>query len=229
MNVFKKHLWMRKAGMFLMDIVLVCLSVYASMELRFEMQIPWLHANTMLRSMPLVVFVYMACYVLGGIYQVMWRYAGVRDVVRLTLLSAIACGITLTLNQFMGLGLFRGVLVFIGLLSTIAVGGSRILGRVFSKDRIIGGLGDAMPVMVVGAGEAGAYAVNICNKNPKQMGKPVLLVDDARNKQGLRIQNVPVRGTIDDIPKLATRYGIREIIIAIPTLEEKKQKEGDDT
>ncbi len=135
MNVFKKHLWMRKAGMFLMDIVLVCLSVYASMELRFEMQIPWLHANTMLRSMPLVVFVYMACYVLGGIYQVMWRYAGVRDVVRLTLLSAIACGITLTLNQFMGLGLFRGVLVFIGLLSTIAVGGSRILGRVFSKDR----------------------------------------------------------------------------------------------
>ena len=218
MNVFKKHLWMRKAGMFLMDIVLVCLSVYASMELRFEMQIPWLHANTMLRSMPLVVFVYMACYVLGGIYQVMWRYAGVRDVVRLTLLSAIACGITLTLNQFMGLGLFRGVLVFIGLLSTIAVGGSRILGRVFSKDRIIGGLGDAMPVMVVGAGEAGAYAVNICNKNPKQMGKPVLLVDDARNKQGLRIQNVPVRGTIDDIPKLATRYGIREIIIAIPSL-----------
>ena len=218
MNVFKKHLWMRKAGMFLMDIVLVCLSVYASMELRFEMQIPWLHANTMLRSMPLVVFVYMACYVLGGIYQVMWRYAGVRDVVRLTLLSAIACGITLTLNQFMGLGLFRGVLVFIGLLSTIAVGGSRILGRVFSKDRIIGGLGDAMPVMVVGAGEAGAYAVNICNKNPKQMGKPVLLVDDARNKQGLRIQNVPVRGTIEDIPKLATRYGIREIIIAIPSL-----------
>ena len=218
MSVFKKHLWMRKAGMFLLDVVLTCLSIYVSMELRFEMAIPWRHAVTMVNAVPIVLVSYMACYLLGGIYQIMWRYAGVRDVARLSLLSAIACGITLTLNQFMGLGLFRGVLVFICLINTIAIGGSRMLWRVFSKDRISGGLGDAMPVMVVGAGEAGAYAVNICNKNPKRLGKPVILVDDAHGKQGLRIQNVPVRGTIEDIPKLATRYGIREIIVAIPSL-----------
>ena len=218
MNVIKKHLWMRKTGMFLLDVVLTCLSVYVSMELRFEMVIPWRHAVTMVSAMPIVLVVYMACYLLGGIYQIMWRYAGVRDVARLTLLSAIACGLTLMLNQFMGLGLFRGVLVFIGLINTIAIGGSRMLWRVFSKDRISGNLGDTMPVMVVGAGEAGAYAVNICNKNPKRLGKPVILVDDARGKQGLRIQNVPVRGTVEDIPKLATRYGIREIIVAIPSL-----------
>ena len=218
MSVFKKHLWMRKAGMFLLDVVLTCLSIYVSMELRFEMAIPWRHAVTMVNAVPIVLVAYMACYLLGGIYQIMWRYAGVRDVARLSLLSAIACGITLTLNQFMGLGLFRGVLVFICLINTIAIGGSRMLWRVFSKDRISGGLGDAMPVMVVGAGEAGAYAVNICNKNPKRLGKPVILVDDAHGKQGLRIQNIPVRGTIEDIPKLATRYGIREIIVAIPSL-----------
>ena len=218
MSVFKKHLWMRKAGMFLLDVVLTCLSIYVSMELRFEMAIPWRHAVTMVNAVPIVLVAYMACYLLGGIYQIMWRYAGVRDVARLSLLSAIACGITLTLNQLMGLGLFRGVLVFICLINTIAIGGSRMLWRVFSKDRISGGLGDAMPVMVVGAGEAGAYAVNICNKNPKRLGKPVILVDDAHGKQGLRIQNVPVRGTIEDIPRLATRYGIREIIVAIPSL-----------
>ena len=218
MSVFKKHLWMRKACMFLLDVVLTCLSIYVSMELRFEMAIPWRHAVTMVNAVPIVLVAYMACYLLGGIYQIMWRYAGVRDVARLSLLSAIACGITLTLNQFMGLGLFRGVLVFICLINTIAIGGSRMLWRVFSKDRISGGLGDAMPVMVVGAGEADAYAVNICNKNPKRLGKPVILVDDAHGKQGLRIQNVPVRGTIEDIPRLATRYGIREIIVAIPSL-----------
>ena len=113
MSVFKKHLWMRKAGMFLLDVVLTCLSIYVSMELRFEMAIPWRHAVTMVNAVPIVLVAYMACYLLGGIYQIMWRYAGVRDVARLSLLSAIACGITLTLNQFMGLGLFRGVLVFI--------------------------------------------------------------------------------------------------------------------
>ena len=159
----------------------------------------------------------------GGIYQIMWRYAGVRDVARLCLLSAIACGVTLALNQFLALGLFRGVLILIALMATIAVGGSRMIWRVCSKDRISGSLDDAMPVMIVGAGEAGAYAVNVCNKNPRKLGKPVILVDDARNKQGLRIQNVPVRGSTKDIPKLVSRYGIREIIVAIPSLGSGKR------
>ncbi len=218
MKFFKEHMWMRKIAMFMLDVTLVILSVYLSMELRFEMKIPFRHMETMLASMPMVVAAYMLCYVLGGIYQIMWRYAGVRDTARLCLLSGVACGVTLTANQFMNLGLFRGVLILVALMATLAIGGVRMGWRVFSKDRIQGGLGDAMPVMVVGAGEAGAYAVNICNKNPKQLGKPVILVDDAKGKQGLRIQNVPVRGMTKDIPKLVTRYGIREIIVAIPSL-----------
>ena len=223
MNKLKNNAWFRKVGMALLDIVLILLSVYLSMELRFEMYIPTRHAQTMFSAMPLVVAVYMACYVFGGIYQIMWRYAGVRDVARLCLLSAIACGVTLALNQFLALGLFRGVLILIALMATIAVGGSRMIWRVCSKDRISGSLGDAMPVMIVGAGEAGAYAVNVCNKTPRKLGKPVILVDDARNKQGLRIQNVPVRGSTKDIPKLVSRYGIREIIVAIPSLGSGKR------
>ena len=226
MKFLKENAWLRKAGMFLLDMVFVFISIYVSMELRFEMYIPVQHLQTLRSALPILVGCYMVCYALGGIYQVMWRYAGVRDVARLTLLSGIACGLTLAANQFFGLELFRGVLLMVPLIATVAIGGSRMLWRVFSKDRIPGGLGDAMPVMIVGAGEAGAYAVNICNKNPKQLGKPVLLVDDAKNKQGLRIQNVPVRGTTKDIPKLVTRYGIREIIVAMPSLgnSEKMQQ-----
>ena len=218
MKWFRDHMWRRKIGMFALDVLLIVLSVYLSMELRFEMYIPERHMRTMMQAMPYVLAAYMGCYAFGGIYQIMWRYAGVRDTARLCLLSGIASGITLALNRFLDLGLFRGVLILVGLIATIAVGGVRMLWRVFSKDRIPGGLGDAAPVMIVGAGEAGAYAVNICNKNPKQMGKPVILVDDAPGKQGLRIQNVPIRGTTSDIPKLVTKYGIREIIVAIPSL-----------
>ena len=110
MNKLKNNAWFRKAGMALLDIVLIVLSVYLSMELRFEMYIPSRHMETMYAAMPMVVVVYMACYVLGGIYQIMWRYAGVRDVARLCLLSAIACGVTLALNQFLTLGLFLSLI-----------------------------------------------------------------------------------------------------------------------
>lgn len=218
MKCLRDHMWLRKISLFILDILLITLSVYLSMELRFEMYIPTRHARTMMDALPVIWIAYMGCYVLGGVYKIMWRYAGVRDTARLCVLSAIACGLTLAANQFLNLELFRGVLILIGLIGTIAVGGTRMLWRLCSKDRIPGGLGDAQPVMIVGAGEAGAYAVNICNKNPKKMGRPVLLVDDAPSKQGLRIQNVPVRGKTEDIPKLAARYGIREIIVAIPSL-----------
>lgn len=218
MKWLRDHMWLRKLSLFLLDIVLITLSVYLSMELRFEMYIPSRHAQTMMNALPVIWIAYMGCYAVGGVYKIMWRYAGVRDTARLCLLSGVACVITLAANQFMNLGLFRGVLILIALIGTIAIGGIRMFWRVCSKDRIPGGLGDARPVMIVGAGEAGAYAVNICNKNPKQMGRPVLLVDDAPGKQGLRIQNVPVRGRTDDIPRLASRYGIHDIIVAIPSL-----------
>ena len=218
MKWLRDHMWMRKISMFVLDLILVTLSVYLSMELRFEMYIPTRHAQTMMNAMPVIWIAYMCCYVVGGVYQIMWRYAGVRDTVRLCLLSGVAGGMTLAANAFLNLGLFRGVLILIALMSTLCIGGVRMLWRVCAKDRIPGGLGNAMPVMIVGAGEAGAYAVNICNKNPKQLGKPVILVDDAPGKQGLRIQNVPIRGTTKDIPRLASQYGIREIIVAIPSL-----------
>ena len=218
MKWFEERGWLRKLSMGLVDIAMIVVSVYVSMELRFEMLIPPQHWITTLRAMPLLLAAYMLAYSLGGIYKIMWRYAGVRDIMRLSVLSGIACVITLACNRFLALGLFRGVLVLIGLMTIIFIGGIRMLWRVLSKDRVQGGMGDAMPVMIVGAGEAGAYAVNICNKNPKRMGRPVLLVDDSVSKQGLRIQNVPVRGQTKDIPRLVTRYGIREIIVAIPSL-----------
>ena len=208
----------RNVSMFLLDCAMVLLSIYLSLELRFEMYIPLRHILTMLHAIPFILVCYMSAYTIGGVYRIMWRYAGVRDMARLAGLSILACGLTLALNQFLVLGLFRSTLILTAILSTIAVGGSRMGWRLIAKDRMPMGTGDAMPVMIVGAGEAGAYAVNICNKNPGRLGRPVLLVDDADNKQGLRIQNVPVRGKVRDIPELAQKYRIREIIIAIPSL-----------
>lgn len=223
MKFIQEHMRLRKIALFALDLVLIAFSVYLSMELRFEMFIPERHMKTMIQALPIVLGAYMACYAVGGVYQIMWRYAGVRDTARLCLLSGVACCATLAANRFLDLGLFRGVLILVALIATIAVGGIRMFWRVCSKDRIPGGLGNAAPVMIVGAGEAGAYAVNICNKNPKQMGKPVILVDDAASKQGLRIQNVPIRGTTKDIPRLVAHYGIREIIVAIPSLGNSKR------
>ena len=121
MKWFQEHMWMRKIGMFLLDLVLITISAYLSMELRFEMFVPQRHMKTLMSAMPVIWGAYMACYAVGGVYQIMWRYAGVRDTARLTLLSGVACGITLAANQFMNLGLFRGVLILVGYIIVVAI------------------------------------------------------------------------------------------------------------
>ena len=47
-------MWRRKISLFVLDMVLIALSVYLSMELRFEMYIPSRHMKTMLQAMPAV-------------------------------------------------------------------------------------------------------------------------------------------------------------------------------
>ncbi|MGN0983976.1 MAG: polysaccharide biosynthesis protein, partial [Gemmiger sp.] len=56
-------------------------------------------------------------------------------------------------------------------------------------------------------------------------GRPVCIVDDDLTKHNLRVQGVPVRGTISDIPELVRKYQIREIVIAITALKGDRLRE----
>ena len=71
------------------------------------------------------------------------------------------------------------------------------------------------PLLIVGAGNAGAWAVNLCKSKNQSFGRPICMVDDDLTKKNLRVQGVPVRGTISDIPELVRKHHILEIVIAI--------------
>ena len=65
----------RNVSMFLLDCAMVLLSIYLSLELRFEMYIPLRHILTMLHAIPFILVCYMSAYTIGGVYRIMWRYA----------------------------------------------------------------------------------------------------------------------------------------------------------
>ena len=104
------------------------------------------------------------------------------------------------------------------------IGGSRLAWRLFLNhplgERLRGNTSKDpnRPVMIVGAGEAGAWAINVCKTNTGY-GHVIVAVDDDPNKLGQTIHGVPVRGTLEEIPDLCTRYNIHTIIVAIPTLK----------
>ena len=119
--------------------------------------------------------------------------------------------------------LFDSANAMAAVLIFLLVGGSRLAWRLFLNHPIgerlrgVPNKDPNRPVMIVGAGEAGAWAINVCKSN-SSYGHPVVAVDDDLVKQGQTIHGVPVKGTLEQIPQLCTQYNIHNIIIAIPTL-----------
>ena len=119
--------------------------------------------------------------------------------------------------------LFDSANAMAAVLIFLLVGGSRLAWRLFLNHPIgerlrgVPNKDPNRPVMIVGAGEAGAWAINVCKSN-SSYGHPVVAVDDDLVKQGQTIHGVPVKGTLEQIPQLCTQYNIHSIIIAIPTL-----------
>lgn len=54
--------------------------------------------------------------------------------------------------------------------------------------------------------------------------RPVAIVDDNSEKNGKRINSVPIVGNTKEIPAIVEKYGIRNIIFAIPSCDIKNKK-----
>ena len=215
----------RKLLLLATDMGLLVFSYYIAILLRFAEsdesgKIPQVVA-TMAHHLPWMLTIYAVVFWLGGLYEVMWQYAGVRDLARVVMLACIATGFLLIGNQLVEGVLYRTVLVIGAILSMAMIGGIRMLWRLMRftllRPEAAKNRNAENPLLVVGAGNAGAWAVNLC-KQRSSFGYPVVMVDDDPATRNLRVQGVPVRGSISDIPELVRKYDIREIVIAITSL-----------
>jgi FlaA1/EpsC-like NDP-sugar epimerase len=108
-------------------------------------------------------------------------------------------------------------------ISTPPVGGVVALLLMFAaryvrraqRERTMRPGGDAQPVLVFGAGEAGTRLLRGMLRDPASAYRPVGLVDDAPAKRHLRIDGVPVVGDRSRLVEAATQLGVTAVIIAV--------------
>jgi FlaA1/EpsC-like NDP-sugar epimerase len=79
-------------------------------------------------------------------------------------------------------------------------------------------------VLMVGAGVAGATILKEINNSDMIDKKVVCIVDDDNKKIGHYLSGVFVAGGIDDIPEIAEKYNVEEIMIAIPSAGNTEMK-----
>ena len=210
----------RRCVLILLDLALLYIAVELAVVLRYDGAISPGMRIKLDQRIPLLMVLYTGALIVGGVYHMMWRYAGGRELFRLMFLCAAATGVVLVCNRVFAWKMPRSLFSLIGIFDFLLVGGSRF-GWKICREAYFARRSDPEHnrVLIVGAGEGGAYAARACQEGRHLSGAPIAFVDDDPEKRGLRVCGIPVLGEVEDIPDLVEKKGISEIIIAIPRIK----------
>lgn len=217
----------RNRYLFIGDLFLIVVSVYASYVLRLELgaafffYLPstyWMIVTALIIK-PLIYYNF-------RLYQRLWIYASVQELkLIITAVTSASILISLVMVSFFNLGMFSGfprsVLAIDWLLSIIMVGGLRFTVRLLAENKMLSSMpmksGHAKHTLIVGAGDAGALVVRELQKNPQVNLSPVGFLDDNPAKFKQQIYGVPVIGALTDLAHVLDNRHIDEVTIAIPS------------
>lgn len=219
-SILKGHAgkWIRRCVLFILDLCLIYLSLRVAILMRYENHVSAGTLKNIYSAVPQLLLVFGACSVVGGVYDMIWRYAGAAEFARLAVVYLISTAAILALNRLAAWRISRPILAMTGVIALLAVAVSRFswkLLREFLRARQ--NADGSARILIVGAGEGGVYAARICQQNQKVFGHPVAFADDDPLKRRMRIGGIPVCGTIDEVPQIVEKMEIDEIIVAVPS------------
>ena len=211
--------------LFVLDSIIVLGSVFLSFRLVTEGLIRNIHALTVTALLSLAAY-YVFSYFLN-LYWRDWEYASVYEVI--TVVKCVSAAVIV--STIAGIVWFKTLVtwqfvVVLWLLLVFAVGGVRLSMRIFREyfvDSVV--MENAKPTLIVGAGAAGTLLVRQMLMHPKMRMMPVAFVDDDPEKQRKDIYGVRILGTTKDIEKIVQHMGITKVVIAMPSLPNKKLNE----
>ncbi|MEB8262727.1 polysaccharide biosynthesis protein [Mammaliicoccus sciuri] len=160
------------------------------------------------------------------LYHRAWEYASVSElilIVKAVTGSIVATVIIVPVVTFQPP--FLRLYFITWMMHLLLIGGSRLSWRIYRRNFISKDV-KKKPTLIVGAGRGGSLLIRQMMTTPYMGMEPVLVVDDDPNKQKMSIAaGVKVQGYITDIPELVKKFNIKKIIIAIPTLSQKRLRE----
>jgi len=205
----------RRVLIVFIQVALILLSSTLAWLFRFDFQFP--QATIFLLAMPLLLAMRLAAMARYHLFHGYWRYTGLSDA--LDILKAVglgSVGFVVVERWVLRIGAFPyAVCCMEAILTALALGGARVLSRAFLHRVEHHATQMRMrPVVVIGAGAGGSM---LLQELPRSGYIACALVDDDPAKQGVRLQDVKVAGTIADLPEVVRRYRPQELMIAIPS------------
>lgn len=215
----------RNRYLLLADVSLLAAVPLVAAALRFE---GWswtpVYERTLVTYAVLVLPLKLSICFAFGLYRRLWKHASLPDMVTILQaggLSAVVCALIgmLALPAF-GLTPLRvplSVVILDSFLTLTVIAFPRMVIRTlvtWHQRRLTDG---GRRVLIAGAGAAGQMILKEMLRNPQLGLAPVGFVDDDPAKRHQHLEDLPIFGTLAELPEVIKRRRIGEILIAMPT------------
>lgn len=218
MALIDRGLRYRRLVIVFLHACLVALGYGLAYLLRFDFGLRSSEWEQFLQTLPLLVLVRVAVFAWFHLYEGLWRYVSMRDILSIlkavTLSSLVFLAAVLTI---FGPVFPQSIFLLDWVLCLALVGGMRLALRAWRESRRKYGQVEGTRAIIVGAGDAGEMLTREIERSLTPNYKVVGFVDDDPRKQGKRVHGIEVVGTIDQLPQLCRSQQVREILIAIPS------------
>lgn len=212
-----------------LDVVLVAAAYFLALMLRFDFvwsQVPMEYLDGFSMLMPGTLLLVVGTLWLLKLYHSIWSFASISELIRLVV-GWVAASLLLPLISFLA-GIYMPASYWIigGVLgfgfTTMLRFSYRLVRMLHSRTR----RGEhAKLVLMVGAGEGGRVLIHEINVSPQLGMRVVAAIDDNPGKKGRYIEGVPIVGGRHHIAEACEKYGVDEIIFAIPSCPAQERKE----
>ena len=212
----------------LYDIIVVSLSYFAALWLRFDCKyslIPEEYLNSWLKFAPYYALFSITCFYFLRLYRSMWRFASYSELMRITLSSVItgvfhAVFITIFIMRMPISYYIIGFVIQFGAILIIRFSYRFVL--LLKKESHTGE--GSSNVMLIGAGDAGQMILRDVNRAKELNDRVVCIIDDSENKWNRFIDGIPIVGGRDTILENVEKFNIQKIYVALPSasMEERR-------
>lgn len=158
------------------------------------------------------------------LYDSLWEFASTAELVRVFIASVISAGVCVVGMMMLKISMPRSfVLLYAGALTALC-SALRLVYRELRRARMRshGGIRQKR-TMLIGGGQAGSMVLREFQFSAHSENNVVCIIDDDRSKHGSYMRGVKIVGGRDDILQMAEKYGVEEIVLAIPSASRRER------
>lgn len=209
----------------IVDILSIIFSLYGSLILRFEGLLEQTYISNINSVLLIVIILNIAILFLMKMYKSLWQFASVTELFNVITSSILCSLVNIVIFEIANKDLPEACYFLYFLLLTLCLGITRFsyrFIRMYKSHIVPKSRRELQKVMIIGAGLAGEKTYQEITYNPSVYKKVVCFIDDDKSKQGRRIHDVTVYGGREKIIEAAKKFGVEEILLAMPSGNRKE-------